>query len=98
MVASVLVMFIVMSMPFTPSSCRLNVIQERKAAAAKRRGAGGSATPGLPGGEAGVFENCDSDIACAIRIGVCPSIELCVCVCVLRLKDVSQEFYQCSVH
>jgi hypothetical protein len=55
----------------------LMVIQEKKAAAAKRRGkTGENVAPGLKSGEAshvdaedGVFESCDNDIACAIRIG-----------------------------
>ena len=54
------------------------IIQEKKAAAAKQRGkTGGHTTPGLKSGEAGqveagdgVFESCDHDIACSIRIGL----------------------------
>jgi hypothetical protein len=54
------------------------IIQEKKVAAAKQRGkTGGHATPGLKSGEAGqveggdgVFESCDNDIACSIRIGM----------------------------
>jgi hypothetical protein len=53
------------------------VIQEKKAAAAKRRGkTEAHDAPGLKSGEAGradaedgVFESCDHDIACSIRIG-----------------------------
>jgi hypothetical protein len=53
------------------------VIQEKKAAAAKRNGkAGNGIAPGLKGGEAamegtgdGIFETNEHDVACAIRIG-----------------------------
>jgi hypothetical protein len=53
------------------------VFQEKKAAAAKRRGKTGEyVSPELKSGEPshmdaedGVFQSCDNDIACAIRIG-----------------------------
>lgn len=90
MIASVLVVLIVMTND-DASRC-LTIIQEKKAAAAKRRGAAGAgAAPGLQSGQAeaggGVFESCDSDIACSIKIGGRRSICLCLCAqCVINAR------------